>query len=210
MTRLAGCLLLALCLPGWAGASPAASLARAYDALRQGQAAEAARLYRDLAEQGVPEAQFNLALLYFDGQGLPQNHAETLYWAWRARLSGRGEALALLARTADLATPDLRATLAERLAADLQPRIEAGEGRAMLELAGVYLEVQPEPDPVQGFVWQALAAALGVPGAGAARDLTAAALPAEDRLKAEAAAAEQLATLCAKALKGSALCEAVP
>ena len=125
MTRLAGFLFLALCLPGWAGASPAASLARAYDALRQGQAAEAARLYRDLAEQGVPEAQFNLALLYFDGQGLPQNHAETLYWAWRARLSGRGEALALLARTADLATPDLRfvhlhgdrALLAERLQA---------------------------------------------------------------------------------------------
>lgn len=208
MKAILATLLLTLAVPALVRAETPADLAKAITALRQGDAAQAARLYRDLARQGVPEAQFNLALLYLDGRGVPQSHAEALYWAWRARLSGRAEALTLLARTADLATPGLRAALAERLLADLQPRIDAGEGRAMLELAGVYLEVTPEPDPVQAFVWQALAAALEVPGAGAARDLTAASLSTEDRLTAEDQAIAQLTALCDKTLQGHALCDA--
>jgi TPR repeat protein len=38
--------------------------------------AEAARWYRRAADQGNPDAEFNLGSLYDSGQGVPQDHAE--------------------------------------------------------------------------------------------------------------------------------------
>lgn len=195
--------LLALGLPA---AASEEDLARAVEEIRQGRAAEAAAIYRALADAGDGAGQFNLGLLYLTGRGLPQNHAEALYWAWRARLSGVAEAPALIARMADLTTPDLRKSLAERLFADLQPRIDRGEGRAMLERAGVSLEVLPEPDLAGALVWQSLAAALEVPGADAARDATGRRMEAKDRLAAEAQAVEVLKDLCTKGLKDRPIC----
>ncbi len=173
-----------------------AAFADAIAAARAGDTGTAAALFLPLARDGDPQAQFNLALLFYDGRGLPQNHAEALYWAWRARLSGRPEAQPLIARMADAATPDLRKTLADRIAADLEPRVKAGEGRAMLELSFVLLDLVPEPDLGRAYVWQALAAAFETPNAVAARNATYARLAPDDRPKAQAQAMEQLAALC--------------
>lgn len=202
--RLALALILMLS-PPTAAADP---LATALDAIRNGRTAEAVAIYRDMALAGDGRAQFNLGLLYFDGRGLPQNHAEALYWAWRARLSGVAAAPALLARLAPVASADLRETLAARITADLQPRIDAGQARAMLERAAVHLEIAPEPDPAQAFVWQALAAALDEPGAAVARDATGALLDPETRLEAEAQAQDTLADLCRTGLQGAMVCVA--
>lgn len=177
-----------------------AAFAEAIAAARAGDTGTAAALFLPLARDGDPQAQFNLALLYYDGRGLPQNHAEALYWAWRARLSGRPEAQPLIARMADAATPDLRKTLADRITADLEPRVKAGEGRAMLELSFVLLDLVPEPDPGRAYVWQALAAAFETPNAIAARNATYARLAPDDRPKAQAQAMEQLAALCRSGL----------
>lgn len=173
---------------------------RAIAAARAGDTATAAALFLPLARGGDAQAQFNLALLFYDGRGLPQNHAEALYWAWRARLSGRPEAQALITRMAEAATPDLRKALAGRITADLEPRVKAGEGRAMLELSFVLLEVLPEPDLIRAYVWQALAAASETPNAIAARNATFARLTAEDRLDAQTQAMEQLQALCRSGL----------
>lgn len=183
------------------------ALSKAAAAIRDGRAAEAAAMYRGMADEGDGAAQYNLALLYLTGRGLPQSHRDALFWAWKARLSGVAEAPALIARMAEVTTPDLRKELAERLIDTLQPRIDAGEGRAMLELAAVYLEVLPEPDLIKGLVWQALAAALEVPGAAEARETTGARLSAEDRLTAEAEAVKVLADLCQNGLQGKAICD---
>lgn len=190
-----------------AGAAEGDALSAAAAAIRDGRTAEAAVLYRDLAEKGDGAAQYNLALLYLTGRGVPQSHRDALFWAWKARLSGVNKAPALIARMANLTTPDLRTDIARRLMDALQPRIDAGEGRAMLELAAVYLEVLPEPDLTKGLVWQALAAALDVPGASEARETTGARLTAEDRLTAESEAIKTLSGLCAKGLKGQAICD---
>lgn len=184
-------------------ASPAAGppeFARAIAAARAGDTGTAAALFLTLARDGNAEAQFNVALLYYDGRGLPQNHAEALYWAWRARLAGRPEAPALIARMAEAATPDLRKQLAARITADLDPRVKAGEGRAMLELSFVLLDILPEPDLTAAYVWQALAAAFETPNALMARDRTFARLTADLRPDAQAKAMDQLKTLCRSGL----------
>jgi uncharacterized protein len=207
MKRLVLAFAVAVGLPAVAASDP---LAAALDAVRAGRLAEAAVIYRDLAQAGDGRAQFNLGLLFLTGRGVPQSHAEALYWAWRARLSGLREAPALLTRMEPLATEELRATLAARIVADLTSRIDAGEGRAMLEMAGVMIELLPEPDVETAFVWQSLAAALDVTGAAEARDATGAALDPEARLAAEARAVALLAELCGKGLHGSALCRTMP
>lgn len=204
--RLALVLVLA-CAASSAVATEEDALSNAATAIREGRAAEAAVMYRDMADGGDGAAQYNLALLYLTGRGVPQSHRDALFWAWKARLSGVAEAPALIAHMAEVTTPDLQKELAQRLIDTLQPRIDAGEGRAMLELAAVYLEVLPEPDLIKGLVWQALAAALEVPGAAEARETTGARLTAEDRLTAEAEAVKTLSDLCAKGLKDKTICD---
>jgi TPR repeat protein len=54
------------------------------DAYQKGDYVGAAKEWRPLAEQGAPEAQFNLGLLYLDGHGVPQNPAEAANWFRRA------------------------------------------------------------------------------------------------------------------------------
>ena len=163
-----------------------------------------------LARAGDGEAQFNLALLYLEGVGVPQNAREALYWGWRARLSGIPAAPALLARLDDSATPALREETATRITADLDPRIAIGEGRAMLERSVLLSDLLPEPDLTGAYVWQALSAALGTPGAAGARDATLDRIAPEDRLKAQAAAIEQLATLCKGAMSDQPICTTLP
>lgn len=197
-------------IPAPAAAQPSGSLPAAIAALRAGKAPDAAAIFLSLARTGDGEAQFNLALLYLEGVGVPQNAREALYWGWRARLSGIPAAPALLARLAEAATPDLREETATRITADLEPRIAAGEGRAMLERSVLLSDLLPEPDLTGAYVWQALSAALGTPGAAGARDDTLDRIAPEDRLDAQSAAIDQLATLCKGAMADQPICATLP
>ena len=49
-------------------------------AQEQDDDAEAVRLYRQAAEQGNADAQFNLGVMYLDGDGVPQDDAEAMRW----------------------------------------------------------------------------------------------------------------------------------
>lgn len=190
------------------GATP--SLASAITELRAGRAPEGAQMLLTLARAGDAQAQFNLALLYSQGIGVPQNDRETLYWAWRARLSGIAAAPALIEQMAPATTPDLRRELTSRITADLDPRIKAGEGRAMLERSVLLLDLLPEPDLQNAYVWQALSAALGTPHAGTARDTTLARIDPKDRLAAQDAAITTLRDLCSGGMQTRALCATLP
>ncbi len=54
------------------------------DAFQKGDYTTAVKEWRPLAEEGEPEAQFNLGLLYVDGHGVPQSLAEAVNWFRRA------------------------------------------------------------------------------------------------------------------------------
>jgi TPR repeat protein len=191
-------------------ATSAPTLANAIAELRAGRAPEGAQILLTLAKSGNAEAQFNLALLYSQGVGVPQNDRESLYWAWRARLAGIAAALALITSMEPATTPELRTELATRITADLEPRIATGDGRAMLERSVLLQDLLPEPDLQSAYVWQALSAALGTPNAGAARDATLAQIAAKDRLAAQDAAITMLRDLCSGEMQNHALCATLP
>jgi hypothetical protein len=61
---------------------------------QRGDYAKAYRLLKPLAQQGIPEAQFNLGLMYANGQGVPQDYAKAEKWYRKA--AEQGYALAQL------------------------------------------------------------------------------------------------------------------
>ena len=64
--------------------------ARAYD--EAGDYTKAVPLYRQLADQGVAAAQFNLGLCYANGQGVAQSYDEAVRWYRKAADQGVAEA----------------------------------------------------------------------------------------------------------------------
>jgi len=52
----------------------------------------AERLFRPLAEQGNANAQYNLGVMYFKGEGVPQDYAQAALWYRKAAEQGYAEA----------------------------------------------------------------------------------------------------------------------
>ena len=82
-------LLLALGLSGAANAGPFEDAVAAHG---RGDYATAFRLWRPLADQGNAGAQFNLGLMYDNGKGVTQNHAEAVKWYRLAAVQGNARA----------------------------------------------------------------------------------------------------------------------
>ena len=90
--RTLGILFAALALAGTAVAGP---LEDGIEAVDRGDYATALRLLQPLAQNGDPEAQINLGNMYFDGNGVPQDNAESVKWYLLA--AGQGSADAQIA-----------------------------------------------------------------------------------------------------------------
>jgi len=82
-------LIISFLLAGPAIAEPFEDATKAY---YRGDYETAYRLIKPLAEEGLPEAQFNLGLMYDKRQGVPQNYAEAVKWYRKAAEQGFAEA----------------------------------------------------------------------------------------------------------------------
>jgi TPR repeat protein len=76
------------------GQARADLLSDAENAFDTGDYSKSAKLFRLLAEQGNPDAQINLGMMYFRGQGVPQDYLEAVKWYRLA--SKQGNAFAQL------------------------------------------------------------------------------------------------------------------
>jgi uncharacterized protein len=200
-------LILALATPATVAAQD--PFPAALQAAQTGQMGQAAVIFHALAADGNGPAQYNLAVLFLNGSGVPQSTRDALYWAWRARLSGVAQAQALIAQLGETVSDDLRATTAARITADLDAAIRAGDGRAMLQLSVVLTELAPLPDLESAYIWQAISAALQTPNAAQGRDATFARLSPDARINAQDKAMEMLSGLCKAGMSGQPVCAAL-
>jgi len=72
--------------------SSAADFATGLKAYQKGDYVTAAKEWRPLADQGDPAVQFNLGLLYLDGQGVPQDLDQAVKWFIRSAEQGYDKA----------------------------------------------------------------------------------------------------------------------
>jgi TPR repeat protein len=82
-------LIIFFLMAGPAIAEPFEDATKAY---HSGDYEAAYRLITPLAEGGLPEAQFNLGLMYEKGQGVHQDYAEALKWYRKAAEQGKPKA----------------------------------------------------------------------------------------------------------------------
>ncbi len=123
-------------------------------AYQKGDYERAAHDYRELAELGQPLAQYNLAVMYLNGQGLRESELNAYVWASLSAENGYPAAKALADQlrpqlapgseklAAEIAAPFSRASLDARLLPQLEDDVErearCRSDKHQVELAGRY------------------------------------------------------------------------
>jgi uncharacterized protein len=157
VTRTLAALFLTLSVATPVAAGP---LEDAVAARNSGDYATALSVLQTLANQGVARAQFYLAAMYIESQGVQQDLAEALKWGRKAADQGDAEAqfyLGLMYNTGQ----GVRKSGAEalkwyRLAAD------QGYAAAQSNIGSKYADGEDMPrDDVRAYMWLSLAAAQG-------------------------------------------------
>ena len=157
------------------------------DALKsynQGDFATALRVFRPLADQGQPLAEYILGLMYANGQGVPENYPVALTWLQKA--GEQGEAKAQFAvgvihfKGLGMPKNDDEAFKWYRRAAD------QGLAVAQFNLGAMYAKGQAvTKDVVTAYMLYSLAASFGIKAAGTARDQLAKTMTADQIAQAE-------------------------
>ncbi len=122
-----------------------------------------------LANANDPVAEYELARMHANGDGVPKNLREELKWLERAAQHGNVQAQ----YEYGVALRDGRGTVQDYEAARkwIQLAAEGNNGNAQLALGVIYRSGLGVPiDDVKAYVWLNVAAAQGVPGATTARD----------------------------------------
>ena len=122
---------------------------------------EAYQIFSSLAELGIPEAQFNLALLYSNGLGTPKNFRLALYWSWQAHLNDHKTAIDRVNKTYDLINEDLRNSVAQTIIEELVASAQAGDKEAPLKLGKTYLGLFVEAQNLPAYLWLSISQAYG-------------------------------------------------
>lgn len=123
---------------------------------------EAVEIFEKLASQGVPEAQFNLALLNNNGLGTPKNFKMALYWSWYAHLNGHTTALDQVNSIYGSITEALRDTVANLIIEDLLSAANTGDHLSALKLGQTYTGLLVTPDYPSAYLWLSIAQAYGI------------------------------------------------
>ena len=122
---------------------------------------EAYQIFSSLAELGIPEAQFNLALLYSNGLGTPKNFRLALYWSWQGYLNDHETAIDRVNMTYDLINEDLRNSVAQTIIEELVASAQAGDKEAPLKLGKTYLGLFVEAQNLPAYLWLSISQAYG-------------------------------------------------
>ena len=126
---------------------------------------EAVRIFDKLAQGGLPEAQFNLSLLYSSGLGTPKNYKTALYWSWQAHLNDHPTAINQVNEIFDSITEALRDAVANQIIDELLTVAKAGEQTSALKLGKTYTDLLVAPDYQSAYIWLSIAQAYGLESA---------------------------------------------
>ena len=122
---------------------------------------EAFQIFSNLSQTGIPEAQYNLALLYSNGLGTPKNYKLSLYWSWQAHLNGHETAIERIKATYELINEDLRNNVAQLIIDELLINAQNGDKAAPLKLGKTYLDLFVEAQNQPAYLWLSIAQAYG-------------------------------------------------
>ena len=156
---------------------------------------EAVKGFTALANQGLPEAQFNLSLLFFSGLGAPKNFKDALYWSWYAHLNEHETAINQVNKTYDYITENLRNEVANKIIEELLATANSGDQMSALKLGQTYTGLLVTPDYLSAYVWLSIAQAYGIEEASELLEETAKQLTLEDILTQQSEASSKFSQI---------------
>lgn len=142
-----------------------AVFAQAVEAVRAKDYGTAVDIFRDLAQQGEADAQFNFALLLKAGLGRPKNYEDAYYWFVLSMLGNEQRAEPMVDELSDLLPPPVKTEIYERISERLDQQLAVGNKRAIMKYAGLHANFLLEPDIETAYVWYSIGQALGLRGA---------------------------------------------
>ena len=123
---------------------------------------DAVNIFNVLAQQEIPEAQFNISLLLFNGLGVPKNFKQALVWSWKAHLNNHENAINQVNDILEIVTPELQSAVADELIQEFTTIAKSGDATAALKLGITFTELMVEPDYASAYVWLSIAQAFGI------------------------------------------------
>ena len=141
--------------------SVAVDFEQGIDAVHKQDYMEAYKIFHELAEQGDPDSQYNLAILLREGKGIMQNEKEAANWFRRAAEQGLADAQYDLGNLYEFGVGVEQSY--ENAALWYKKSAEQGNPMAQTNLGVLYANGQGvKRDIVLAYVWSNLAAAQGV------------------------------------------------
>ncbi len=122
---------------------------------------EALAIFESLANEDLPEAQFNLSLLYYNGVGAPTSYRLALYWSWRAYLNQHENAKDEFDKIKSGINENLQNTVAQTIVDELLVEANRGNEPASLKLGQTYLSMFAQPNYKDAYLWLSIAQAYG-------------------------------------------------
>lgn len=124
--------------------------------------AEAINIFSELAEAQIPEAQYNLSLMSYNGLGVPKNFKDALVWSWKAYLNGHNAAKGQAEKVITTITPELQDAVANQIIDELLVEANAGVKNSTLKLGQTYMSLLVQPNFGAAYVWLSIAQAYGI------------------------------------------------
>ena len=156
---------------------------------------EAYKIFSTLADQGIPEAQFNLALLYSNGLGVPKNYRLALYWSWQAHLNDHETAINRVNIIYDLIDEKLRNSVAQTIIDEMLLIAQSGERASPLKLGKTYLGLFVEAQYQPAYLWLSISQAYGEEKASALMEEAASQMTLEEILEQQEEAQKTFANI---------------
>jgi len=123
-----------------------------------------------LSELGDAKSQYNLAVIFYKGEGTTQNFKKSYYWSMMSKLSGQKKANNLIDNNLKKLTKDNLLEINEEIKDNLEREVEEGKEFAIIPLAKWFLTIPNKPDYNNSYLWLSVASALDIPNTKLARN----------------------------------------
>ena len=131
---------------------------------------KAYKKFEKLSGLGDKKSQFNLSVMFFRGNGVPQNFKKAYYWSLSADLYGEKKAIKLIKNSKKRLTKVEVLEVNEQLRENLENVVENGFTHSVVPLAKWYVSVLDDPDFDNSYKWLSVASALNIKNTKIARD----------------------------------------
>ena len=126
--------------------------------------------FEKLSDLGDAKSQYNLAVMHYKGQGIPQNFNKAYYWSIMSMLSGEKKAKILLKNNQKRVNKINKEETENEVKDNLEEAINEGKIFAVIPLAKWHLTFPKKPNYNNSYLWLSVASALNINNSNKARN----------------------------------------